>query len=130
MDCPDCDTRMLAFEIPVALRTSLPGDEPGAALCPRCLQLRPVSDPPAELPDFRLIDDSFPAEPEAAIPMALVVGLLSSLAIHRQEISLLLEDVERAGVDPLLVVDRLSVADGVETPIDLQGRRRQLEQLL
>lgn len=130
MDCPECDTRMLAFAVPADLRDYLPGDDPGAALCPRCLQLRPVTDPPEALPDFRQIDDSFPAESEAAIPMALVVGLLSSLAIHRQEISTLLEHVERAGVDPLLVVDRLSIADGVETSIDLQGRRRQLEQLL
>jgi hypothetical protein len=41
--------------------------------------------------------------------MALVVGLLSSLAVYRQEISALLEVVERAGVDPLLVVDRLAI---------------------
>lgn len=130
MDCPDCTTRMLAFSVPPALRQHLPGDEPGAAICPRCLQLRPVGDPPEELPDFRTIDDAFPAEPEAAIPMALVVGLLSSLAVYRGEISTLLSAVERAGVDPLLVIDRLSIADGVETSIDLEGRRRQLEQLL
>jgi len=130
MHCPECDTRMLAFAVPADLRDHLPGDDPGAAICPRCLQLRPATDPPEELPDFRQIDDAFPAESAAAIPMALVVGLLSSLAIHRQEISALLEHVERAGVDPLLVVDRLSVADGVETEIDLEGRRRQLEQLL
>ncbi|WEL18756.1 Uncharacterized protein SVXHr_2612 [Halorhabdus sp. SVX81] len=130
MDCPECDAQMLSFAVPADLRDYLPGEQPGAAICPRCLELRPVADPPEELPDFRQIDDSFPAESEAAIPMALVVGLLSSLAIHRQEISALLEHVERAGADPLLVVDRLSIADGVETSVDLQGRRRQLEQLL
>lgn len=130
MDCPECDTRMVVFRVPPDLRDHLPGEDPGAAICPRCLGLRPVVDPPDERPDFRRIDDSFPTESEAAIPMALVVGLLSSLAIHRQEISTLLVHVERAGVDPLLVIDRLSVADGVETAIDLQGRRRQLEQLV
>jgi len=130
MDCPACETRMVTFRVPPALRQYLPGDEPGAALCPRCLELRPVTNPPEDPPDFRRIDDAFPAESEAAIPMALLVGLLSSLAIHRQEVSALLGHVERAGVDPLLVVDRLSIADGVETSIDLQGRRRQLEQLL
>ncbi|WP_136688764.1 DUF6276 family protein [Halorhabdus amylolytica] len=130
MDCPDCDNGLLAFRVPAGQREYLPGEEPGAAICPRCLRLVPVADPPADLPDFRAIDDAFPAEPEAAIPMALALGLLSSLAVYRQEISVLLSDVERAGVDPLLVVDRLAFADGVETPIDLEGRRRQLEQLL
>ena len=130
MDCPDCDTELLAFRVPDGKREYLPGDEPGAAICPRCLHLAPVTDPPADLPDFRTIDEAFPGEAEAAIPMALALGLLSSLAIYRQEISVLLSDVERAGVDPLLVVDRLAIADGVETPIDLEGRRRQLEQLL
>lgn len=130
MDCPDCGTEMLAFRVPPGQREYLPGDDPGAAICPRCLRLVPIADPPDGLPDFTTIDDAFPAETEAAIPMALAVGLLSSLAVYRGEISVLLSDVERAGVDPLLVVDRLAIADGVETPIDLDGRRRQLEQLL
>lgn len=130
MDCPDCGAALLAFQVPAGQREYLPGDDPGAAICPTCLRLVPVADPPDALPDFRAIDDAFPAEAEAAIPMAIALGLLSSLALNRQEISVLLSDVERAGVDPLLVVDRLAVADGVETPIDLEGRRRQLEQLL
>jgi hypothetical protein len=130
MECPDCGTALLAFRVPPGQQEYLPGEEPGAAICPQCLRLLPVEDPPAEPPDFRAIDDAFPTEAEAAIPMALLVGLLSSLAVYRQEISALLEVVERAGVDPLLVVDRLAVADGVETTIDLEGRRRQLEQLL
>ncbi|MFW6458833.1 MAG: DUF6276 family protein [Halodesulfurarchaeum sp.] len=130
MECPDCGRDMLAFEVPPDQRTHLPGDDPGAAICPRCLRLVPIVDPPANAPDFRIIDDAFPAEPDAAIPMALLLGLLSSLAIYRQEISAFLEAVERTGVDPLLVIDRLSVAEGVETPLDLDGRRRQLEQLL
>ncbi|WP_135667518.1 DUF6276 family protein [Halorhabdus rudnickae] len=129
MDCPDCGAELLAFRVPADQREYLPGDEPGVAICPQCLHLIPVGKPPADLPDFRAIDDAFPAQAEAAIPMALALGLLSSLAIHRQEISMLLSEVERAGVDPLLVVDRLAVADGVQTPIDLEGRRRQLEQL-
>jgi hypothetical protein len=130
MDCPDCGAELLAFGVPESQREYLPGDEPGAAICQRCLRLVPVADPPEELPDFRAIDDAFPAESEAAIPMALALGLLSSLAVYRQEISVLLTDVERAGVDPLLVVDRLAIAENVETSIDLEGRRRQLEQLL
>ena len=130
MDCPDCGAELLAFGVPESQREYLPGDEPGAAICHRCLRLVPVEEPPEQPPDFRTIGDSFPAEAEAAIPMALALGLLSSLAVYRQEISMLLADVERAGVDPLLVVDRLAVAESVETPVDLEGRRRQLEQLL
>jgi len=130
MECPDCDATVLAFRVPPDQREYLPGDRPGAGICSRCLRMVPVADPPEELPDFRAIDDAFPAEADAAIPMALAVGLLSSLAINRGEIAVLLSDVERAGVDPLLVVDRLAVSDDVETPIDLEGRRKQLEQLL
>ncbi|MFB6202624.1 MAG: DUF6276 family protein [Halorhabdus sp.] len=130
MDCPDCGADMLAFGVPKSLREYLPGDERGAAICPRCLRLVPVADPPEETPDFRAIDDAFPTEAEAGIPMALALGLLPSLAVYRQEISVLLTEVEQAGVDPLLVIDRLAIADGVETSLDLDGRRRQLEQLL
>jgi len=49
---------------------------------------------------------------------------------HRAEIMALYEEVERAGVDPLLVLDRLARDPDVRTDIDLAGRRRQLEQLL
>jgi hypothetical protein len=62
--------------------------------------------------------------------MALVVGLLANLALYRSEISDLLERVERAGTDPLLVLDRLARDPDLEPAVDLTGRRRQLEQLL
>lgn len=130
MDCPRCGGLLLAFDVPSDTQSLLPGDQPGAAICSQCLHLLPVEDPPADLPDFGAIDDAFPTHPEAAIPMALALGLLSSLAVNRQEIATLLEAVERAGVDPLLVVDRLATSEAVDTPIDLAGRRRQLEQLL
>jgi hypothetical protein len=64
------------------------------------------------------------------VPMALLVGLLSNLALYRSEISALLERVEREGTDPLLVLDRLAHDPDVQTDLDLAGRRRQLEQLL
>lgn len=130
MDCPECGTETISFPVEPSLREYLPGDEPGAAICPRCLTLQPVADPPAERPDFTPIGDAFPSNDEAAVPAALMVGLLASLATYRQEISALLEQVERAGVDPLLVVDRLAEDPGVEAETDLRGRRRQLEQLL
>jgi hypothetical protein len=99
-------------------------------ICTDCLTLRPVESPPATAGDLRAVSDVFPADDSAAIPLALLVGLLDSLATYRTEISELLERVERAGVDPLLAIDRLAGDPSVEPAHDLAGRRRQLEQLL
>lgn len=130
MDCPDCGATTLAFAVPDAHRNLLPGDEPGAALCTRCLALHPVAGPPAELPEFQRISEAFPTNPDAAVALALLVGLLDSLALYRSEVSTLLIRVERDGVDPLLALDRLAADDDIESDVDLAGRRRQLEQLL
>jgi len=130
MDCPECDGETLAFEVPADLRDLLPGSDPGAAICRRCLAMRPVADPPADHPDFQTISDAFPSRPAAALPMALAIGLLDSLALYRSEIRTLFERVERAGADPMLVVDRLAADSGVDPHVDLDGRRRQLEQLV
>jgi hypothetical protein len=108
----------------------LPGEEPGAALCTRCLRLHPVDDPPADTPEFTAISDAFPSNPEAAVPLAVLVGLLDSLARYRSEIGALLARVERAGTDPFLAVDRLADDPEVAAAADLRTRRRQLEQLL
>jgi len=142
MDCPDCGSPTVAFDAG-EYADALPGrgrggaDEgggdgegAGVALCTRCLALHPDADPPAESPDFQRVSDAFPANPEAAVPLALLVGLLENLALYRAEIADLLDAVERAGTDPLLALDRLAADDGIETDVDLAGRRRQLEQLL
>lgn len=130
MDCPECGSATVAFAVPADLREYLPGEEAGAALCPHCLALRPTADPPTGDPEFERVGDAFPSNPEAAVPMALLVGLLSSLARNRDEIAALLARVERAGTDPLLVLDRLATDPGVDAGVDLATRRRQLEQLL
>jgi hypothetical protein len=130
MDCRTCGHETLTFRVPPELQATLPGDETGAALCTRCLELHPVSDPPAEPPDFQRVSDAFPTTPDAAVPMALLVGLLSNLALYRAEIAELLGRVERAGTDPLLVLDRLAHDPSIDTDRDLAGRRTQLEQLL
>lgn len=129
MDCPACGTPAIGFAVPADLREYLPGDDPGAALCPSCLRLHPLADPPADAPDFSPVGDVFP-EGEAAIPMAILLGLLDSLAQYRTEITALLERVERAGTDPFLVVDRLADDPTVDAAADLKRRRHQLEQLL
>jgi hypothetical protein len=130
MECSECSTESVAFAVPAEFEAYLPGGEPGAALCPHCLQLDPVGDPPGDPPSFERLSDAFPSDPDAGVPMALLVGLLSNLALYRSEISALLERVEREGTDPLLVLDRLAHDPDVQTDLDLAGRRRQLEQLL
>jgi len=130
MDCPDCSGPTLSFSVPAEFWDALPGDESGVALCRQCLRIHPVGDPPADPPDFQQVSDAFPSDSEAAVPMALVVGLLENLALYRGEIRELLTAVERAGADPLLVLDRLSSDPDLTPGVDLARRRRQLEQLL
>jgi hypothetical protein len=130
MQCSACGHDLVVFAVPEQYRDHVPGSESTVGLCPRCLALDPVPDADDPAPDFGRVSDSFPDDSEAAVPMALLVGLLSNLALYRSEISTLLEAVERAGTDPLLVLDRLSYDESIETDIDLGGRRTQLEQLL
>jgi len=130
VDCPACGETTVAFAVPEELRASLPGSESAAALCTRCLVLHPIDAAPATDPSFQEVSDAFPSDPDAALPMALLVGLLDNLALYRSEITALLERVEQAGTDPLLVLDRLAHDPDIEAAADLAGRRRQLEQLL
>jgi len=130
MDCAECGAATIAFPLDAELSALLPGDEHGAALCRRCLRLHPVQDPPADPPDFAGMGDAYPSDPAAGIPMALTLGLLSSLALYREELSGLLTRVERAGTDPLLVIDRLAADASIESAVDLTRRRSQLEALL
>ncbi|MFB6311818.1 MAG: DUF6276 family protein [Salinirussus sp.] len=130
MDCPECGATMLAFPVPPEHRSALPAGLTGAALCTRCLTLQPVEDPPTELPDVAAISDAIPADADAAVPLALLLGRLENLALYRSEIAALLDAVERAGVDPLLVLDRLAADPDLEPVADLRRRRKQLEALL
>ncbi|MEF8975386.1 MAG: DUF6276 family protein [Halapricum sp.] len=130
MECPDCGEPVIEFAVPEAFRELLPGDEPGVGICTHCLALHPVAEPPPDDPDLQRISDAFPSNSEAAVPMALAVGLLDRIALYRSEIGTLFEHVERAGTDPMLVVDRLAGDPSIDSHADLDGRRRQLEQLL
>ncbi|MBZ6495598.1 DUF6276 family protein [Natrinema longum] len=139
MTCPECTTAVVSFSVPEAYRTDAPSGAAVVSFCPRCLRLEPTPDAPLDAdgngpaggePDFSRVSDAFPTTPERAIPLALAVGLCSSLATNRAAIETLLEAVERAGTDPLLVLDRLSADPSVEPAIDLERRSHQLEQLL
>ena len=123
MDCPDCGAATVAFAVP----DDLDGfDEPAAALCTHCLALHPAEESDAN-PDFTTISENFPTD-AAAVPMALVVGLLDSLVLHRNAVETLLERVERTGTDPLLVLDRLASEPELDPKTDLATRRRQVAQ--
>ena len=130
MDCPDCHTPVLRFPVGEKYREYVPRDAAGVRICPRCLGLDPDNDPPAGLPEFDEIADPFPTDPDAAVPMTLAIGLLTSIALYRSEIADLFGAVEEAGVDPMLVLDRLAASGSVDSQVDLKGRKRQLEQLL
>ncbi|AAV47869.1 hypothetical protein BDK61_3579 [Haloarcula quadrata] len=130
MSCPDCGGDLVSFPVPDDLQQLLPGNEPGAGVCRSCLALHPETEPPAAVPDLSDLDGAIPDADGAAVPLVLLVGLLDSLAMHREEITALLERVEREGVDPLLVLDRLDASYGEAAHVDLGRRRRQLEQLL
>ncbi|MEF8786144.1 MAG: DUF6276 family protein [Haloarculaceae archaeon] len=130
MDCPDCGSETLSFAVPEQYRESLPGEEPSVALCTHCLAMHPTAEQLSEIPDFQRVSAAFPSNREAALPMVLLVGLLPNLALYRAEISDLLGAVERAGTDPLLVLDRLAHDSSLDPETDLAGRRRQLEQLI
>lgn len=129
MDCRACGAATVAFALPPEYREFLAGDEPGAALCTRCLTLQPVAEPPDGPPDLASISDAVPSDEDAAVPLALLLGLLENLALYRTEIDELATAVERTGVDPLLVLDRLAADPAIDAAADLRGRRRQLEQL-
>ena len=141
MACSECGSAPVAFSIPDEYREYAPDESGTVAFCPRCLTLEPAEtsvedhepepEPvPESNPDFSAVSDAFPTRPERAIPLALALDLCASLATNRSAIESLLRDVERAGADPLLVIDRLVDEPTVEPAIDLDRRRHQLEQLL
>lgn len=130
MSCPECGAETLAFPVGEELRALLPDDRPGAAICTHCLHVTPADDPPADLPDFSTISDAFPRDREAAVALALVLALVDSLALYREELDVLLTRVEAAGTDPLLALDRLAGDPALAPTMDLDRRCRQLEQLV
>jgi hypothetical protein len=133
MACSACGSEhSVIVSLPAEYREYAPDTAAVVGICADCLVVDAAdsesdrSDPP----DFSRISDAFPRRPTQAIPLALALGLCDSLATNRPAIESLLEDVERAGTDPLLVIDRLLADPGVGPAVDLERRRHQLEQLL
>jgi len=130
MSCPACDTTPIVFAVPAVYAEYVSADMSAASFCPRCLTLEAVESAPDADPDFSRVGDAFPTRPDRAVPLAIALGLCSSLVSNRDAIETLLADVEAAGTDPLLVIDRLRRDPGVEPAIDLDRRAHQLEQLV
>lgn len=129
MDCPNCGAELYRFAVPPDLHEHLPEKSANVGVCTRCLRLEPA-DGGTDDPDFSSVSDALPDRREPATAVVLAVGLLSSLAMNRDRIAALLERAERAGVDPLLVIDRLAADPSLDPEIDLERRRAQLLQLL
>jgi hypothetical protein len=127
MDCPACGEPAVSFAVPDEYAAHAPG-EGAAAVCTRCLSVAAADSGSVE-PSFDAVSDAFP-DGAAGVPMALLVGLLDSLATNRAAIEALVAAVEREGADPMLVLDRLAADGSLDPAVDLAGRRRQLEQLL
>ena len=131
MECPNCRARAVVFEVPEQYREHAPEGAARAALCPECLTLTAAEDVPAAAePRFDRISSAFPSDPAAAVPLAIAIGLLDSLALNRRALEALVPAAESAGADPLLLLDRLHVQGGVSPAFDISRRRHQLEQIL
>lgn len=129
MQCSNCRSDTVSFAVPDDLSEYAPGNGSAATICTSCLSVYAVESPDEDA-DLTAVSDAFAVDDEAAVEMALVVGLLSSLALNRSKIETLLERVEDRGVDPMLVLEELQ-ADGSLQPAVAIGRRRsQLEQLM
>lgn len=129
MACSACGGAVVDFSIPTDVREYAPDDAGVASICTSCLTVDSSESPDAD-PDFSRVSDAFPTNRSAAIPLAVALGRCDSLVTNRAALETLLERVERAGADPLLIIDRLVADPSIEPAVDLERRRHQLEDLL
>lgn len=130
MQCSECRGEVIAFTVPADLDEYAPGD--AATICTECLAVRAASPENAQDASEVRFDEIVEAFPSgtAGVRMALVVGLLSSLALNRSKIETLVEDLATDGVDAMLVLETLESAPGLQPQIAIGRRRHQLEQLM
>ena len=132
MNCPECAAETVTFPVPDALRdhaTAVTDERAtGLAICTHCLRVWP-DESPEETPTGSAVNRAFPPDSEATVALALAFSLLDSLAANRQAVEELIERAERAGVDPLTTVERVTADPEIEPAIDLPRRYRQFEQL-
>lgn len=129
MKCSECRSETTSFAVPDDLSEYAPGGGSAAAICTSCLSVQPVEAAEGD-GDLTAVSDAFDVDEAGAVEMALVVGLLSSLALNRSKIETLLERVEDQGTDPMLVLEELEDDPGLKPSVAIGRRRQQLEQLL
>jgi hypothetical protein len=129
MQCSNCRSDTVAFTVPEDVSEFAPGNGSAAAICTSCLNVYAVESADEDA-DLTAVSEAFDVDDEAAVEMALVVGLLSSLALNRSKIETLLERVEDQGVDPMLVLEELEADPGLKPTVAIGRRRSQLEQLM
>jgi hypothetical protein len=130
MQCSECRGDVTVFEVPGELREYAPGE--AASICTQCLTVAaadPVNAQSAEEVQFEDVVASFPSG-ENGVRMALVVGMLSSLALNRAKIEAVVADLETDGVDAMLVLEDLEGESSLQPRVALGRRRKQLGQLM
>ncbi|WP_136590780.1 DUF6276 family protein [Salinigranum halophilum] len=130
MSCPACDGEQRSFAVPPSLRPYAPDTAAWASLCTTCLRV--VAADANGVADATVEWEPLPTG-EAGVAVALLLGLLDSLALRRADVTALLEHAETAGGDPFLTLDRLSemAASGpLEPHVDLDRRTAQLASLV
>jgi len=131
MTCPACGGDLIAFAVPASLRDHAPDGSTYATLCSHCLRTHPA-DEGSDDPTFEAAHESFPSG-EAGAALALALGLLDSLVLHRDAIDDCCSYAERAGADVLLTLDRLAAAaeaGDCDPHFDVERRRHQLAEML
>ncbi|WP_435347984.1 DUF6276 family protein [Haloarchaeobius sp. HRN-SO-5] len=129
MQCSECRSDTVSFAVPAELSEYAPGGGSAAAICTSCLNVQPAESVEGD-GDLTRVSEAFAVDEASAVEMALVVGLLSSLALNRSKIETLLERIEDRGTDPMLVLEELEGDGGLKPSVAIGRRRNQLEQLM
>jgi hypothetical protein len=129
---PDSDPEPLLLAVPEDLRRVAPDGAAVVAFDPRTLAVEATDRPADPDPVFERVHPSFP-DGRAGVAAALLCRALASLALRREAATTLVDAVEAAGGDPLLLLDRLADAadEGrLDPAFDVDRRRRQLIEFL
>lgn len=129
--CPECGGSVTIRSIPAGCRGILGDDPATAAVCKTCLTVTPSPGVPVELGwDPGDVSDALPSNADAFVAVALLVNLLESIALNREDILTVVDYLETHGVDALLAIDRLSIDSSLSPQVDLDRRYHQLAQII
>ena len=130
--CDNCRGPIVILSVPEEIRGHLTSDPSTVQLCEKCLRVTPMADAaPTDEWDPHTVTEALPDDPEAALGVALLVTLLTSLALNRTEIESLVAYLEEEhGLDALLAIERLKTTPILEPVADLDRRLYQLAQVL